>query len=207
MRHKKLLIQGSIALLTIWLIVFAVRSWAGSKKVTATTVEKAVNSANFDDWSNPEVMQSEAAAQQREEKIREVAALSNRLDFVEREKSRLNRSGEKFFHRLNSTERTLFIELTVAETMNQFMEALDQMPPAERKKFVEQGMREIEKGSTEEEMKRTQELGDDVMKKVTEEGMRAYFEKANAETKLDLAPLMESMNEVMQGLRGNRFGQ
>jgi hypothetical protein len=44
------------------------------------------------------------------------------------------------------------------------------------------------------------------MNKITEEGMRAYFEKANSETKLDLAPLMESMNEVMQGMRGNRFG-
>jgi hypothetical protein len=36
--------------------------------------------------------------------------------------------------------------------------------------------------------------------------MRAYFDKASADTKLDLAPLMEAMNEVMQGLRGNEFG-
>jgi len=31
-------------------------------------------------------------------------------------------------------------------------------------------------------------------------------DKASADTKLDLAPLMEAMNEVMQGLRGNEFG-
>ena len=36
--------------------------------------------------------------------------------------------------------------------------------------------------------------------------MQAYFEKSSADTKLDLAPLMEAMNETMQGLRGNEFG-
>jgi len=36
--------------------------------------------------------------------------------------------------------------------------------------------------------------------------MRAYFEKSNSDTKLDLAPLMDAMNETMQGLRGNEFG-
>ncbi len=128
------------------------------------------------------------------------------MDFQEREKNRENRSGEQFFKVLSPSERSLFIELTIAESMNKFMEALDQMPAKDRQKFVKQGLAEIEKGKTAEDMRRTQELGDDVMNKITEEGMRAYFEKANSETKLDLAPLMESMNEVMQGMRGNRFG-
>ena len=48
---------------------------------------------------------------------------------------------------------------------------------------------------------------EDLLTKISEEGMRAYFNKASADTKLDLAPLMEAMNEVMQGLRGNEFGQ
>jgi hypothetical protein len=100
----------------------------------------------------------------------------------------------------------LFIDLTVAESMNRFMQALDQMPAADRKRFVKQGLEEIAKGKTADDMERTRELGSDVMEKITQEGMRAYFEKSSAETKLDLAPLMESMNEVMQGLRGNRFG-
>ena len=90
--------------------------------------------------------------------------------------------------------------------MASFMEALDALPPAERKKFVEKGISEITSGKTEEEMARAEELGDDLLETIANEGMRAYFEKANADTKLDLAPLMESMNEVMQGLRGQQFG-
>ena len=49
-------------------------------------------------------------------------------------------------------------------------------------------------------------LDQNLLARITSEGMRAYYEKASADTKLDLAPLMEAMNEVMQGLRGNDFG-
>ena len=90
--------------------------------------------------------------------------------------------------------------------MGKFMEALDALPPEKRKEFVEQGLREIESGKTAEEMARARELGDDLLETIAGEGIRAYFDKASTDTKLDLAPLMESMNEVMQGLRGQEFG-
>ena len=57
------------------------------------------------------------------------------------------------------------------------------------------------------ELKKAKDLGDDLLSTASEQGMRAYFEKASADTKLDLAPLMEAMNETMQGLRGREFGQ
>jgi hypothetical protein len=205
MQQKRFLYQAIAALVVIWLIVFAVRSYAGSKKITAERIQKEIASAHFDDWSQGDPGNT-SLAKKREEKIREIADLTNRLDFQEREKNRDNRSGEQFFRLLSQKERSLFIDLTVAESMNRFMQALDQMPAADRKRFVKQGLEEIAKGKTAEDMERTRELGEDVMQKITEEGMRAYFEKASTETKLDLAPLMESMNEVMQGLRGNRFG-
>jgi hypothetical protein len=205
MQQRRFLIQAIAALVVIWLIVLCVRSWAGSKKITAERIQQEIAGAAFADWSQGDPGNG-SLAKKREEKIREIAELTNRLDFNEREKNRENRSGENFFRMLSPQERSLFIDLTVAESMNRFMQALDQMPPAERKRFVKQGLEEIAKGKTAEEMERTKDLGDDVLKKITEEGMRAYFEKASTETKLDLAPLMESMNEVMQGLRGNRFG-
>jgi hypothetical protein len=202
--QKRLVFQASIALLAIWLLVFAVRSWAGTRKVTAERLQEEIAEAQFADWSQGD--QGGSIAEKREEKIREIADLTNRLDFHEREKNRENRSGEAFFRILSPRERALFIDLTIAESMNRFMQALDQMPPADRQRFVKQGLEEIAKGRTAEDMQRGQEFGEEVIEKITQEGMRAYFEKSSAQTKLDLAPLMESMNEVMQGLRGNRFG-
>ena len=103
-------------------------------------------------------------------------------------------------------EKSLFIDLTIMESMGHFMEALDAMKPDERKKFVEQGLKEISEGRTQGELAQADELSPELLDKITQEGMKAYFEKSNADTKLDLAPLMEAMNEQMQGLRGNEFG-
>ena len=80
------------------------------------------------------------------------------------------------------------------------------MEPGQRRKFVEQGLKEIQDGRTADEMARAEELDDNLLETISQEGMRAYFEKSSADTKLDLAPLMEAMNETMQGLRGNEFG-
>jgi len=205
MQQRKIILQAVAAIALVWLTVFAIRSWAGSKKITAEKIDAVIDSAEFANWSSGDQFDTKTT-DKREKKIREIANLTNQLDFQEREKNRENRSGDKFFRLLNPSERNLFIDLTVAESMNKFMQALDQMPAAERKKFVAQGLAEIEKGTTAEEIERTKELGEDVLEKITQEGMRAYFEKASTDTKLDLAPLMESMNDVMQGMRGGRLG-
>jgi hypothetical protein len=159
----------------------------------------------FDDWSEDSGSSSEA--EERENEIRRIADMVNRLDFEERQKNRENQSAEDFFRKLDAREKNLFVDLTIVETMGRFMEALDQMPPEQRKEFVQKGLSEIQEGRTEADMARAQEMDEDLLTKISEEGMRAYFNEASADTKLDLAPLMEAMNEVMQGLRGNEFGQ
>lgn len=201
---QAVLLKGLAVLVLVWVVVFAVRSFATSKKITAESLNREVRELKFEDWSeNPG---AGAAAKEREKEVRRIADMVNRLDFAEREKNRKNRAGEDFFRKLSIREKNLFIDLTIVESMSKFMEALDQMPEEQRKSFVEKGLKEIQEGRTAEEMERAREMDESLLTKISEEGMRAYFDKASADTKLDLAPLMEAMNEVMQGLRGNEFG-
>lgn len=201
---QALILKAAAVLALVWTVVFTVRSFASSKRVTADKLEQTVTRVAFEDWSeNPG---SRANAEDREEEIRRVAGMVNQLDFKEREKNRERRTVEEFFRKLSGRERNLFIELTVVESMGRFMEALDQMPEAQRREFVEKGLQEIQEGRTELEMERAEALDQELLTKISQEGMRAFFNGASAETKLDIAPLMEAMNEVMQGLRGNEFG-
>ena len=206
MARKDVFIKAALVLLTVWGCVWGVRSYAGARKITAERVNREVQAANFADWSGDNPPTNAAESARRDKELRKIASLVNGLDFQEREKNRENRSGEKFFRNLASGEKTLFIQLTVVEAMSNFMKSLDAMKPAERRKFVEQGLKQIQEGRTADDMARAEELSPDVLDKISQEGMKAYFEKSNADTKLDLAPLMEAMNETMQGLRGNEFG-
>jgi hypothetical protein len=204
MGRRSVVLKAIIALALVWGVVWGVRSWAASRKITAERVEKEMKAAELEDWSVNKGRSEDPA--EREEEIRRVAEMINRLDFQEREKNRENRSGEEFYRKLSPEERELFVNLTVMESMNRFMEALDDLKPAQRRQFVKQALKEIEDGRTAEEMARAEALGDNLLDRISEEGMKAYFNKASADTKLDLAPLLEAMNEVMQGMRGNEFG-
>ena len=206
MARKEVFIKAALVLLLVWGCVWGIRTYAASRKITAERVNREAIAANLADWSKLESPPDPAEAKRREEKIRRVAGMVNQLDFQEREKNRGNRSGENFFRNMSPSEKSLFVNLTIAESMGRFMEALDAMPPAQRKKFVEDGLKDIKEGRTGDDMARAEALDPQLLDKISREGMRAYFEKSSADTKLDLAPLMEAMNESMQGLRGNEFG-
>ena len=206
MACKDVFIKAALVLLTVWGCVWAVRSYAGARKITAERVNREVQEAHFADWSGENPPTDPAEVARRDKELRKIAKLVNGLDFQQREKNRETRAGEKFFRNLARNEKALFIQLTVMESMSNFMKSLDAMKPTERRKFVEQGLKEIKEGRTADDMARADELSPEVLDKISQEGMKAYFEKSSADTKLDLAPLMEAMNESMQGLRGNEFG-
>lgn len=206
MRKKRLILQALVAVLVVWGLVAGIRGLAGQRRVTAEKLEAAIAATDFEDWSGRTGLPPGTTTERRDAQLREIADLVNRLDFAEREKTREQRTGEKFFERLADPEKERFIDLTIEESMSTFMQALDALPPGERRKFVEDGLREIEDGRTEEEMRRARQLSEDLLARISTEGMKAYFEDASAETKLDLAPLMEAMDEVMKGMRGREFG-
>lgn len=206
MARRDVFTKVAVVLVIVWACVWGLRSAAGSRKITAERIDREVAAANFADWSGESRPPAAAEAKRREQELRAIAGLVNRLDFQERQKNRETRAGEEFFRKLSPSEKALFIDLTIMESMGRFMVALDAMEPEQRKKFVEQGLKEVREGRTEAEMARADEMGANLLDKITQEGMRAYFEKSSADTKLDLAPLMEAMNETMQGLRGNEFG-
>jgi hypothetical protein len=206
MSRRDVFQKAAVILVIVWACVWGLRSAAGSRKITAERVNREIAAANFADWSQENPATNPTEASRREGELRKIAELVNRLDFQEREKNRHNRDAEVFFRKLSPGEKSLFIELTIMESMSRFMATLDAMKPEQRKKFVEKGLNDIREGRTEAEMARADELSTDLLDKISQEGMRAYFEKSTADTKLDLAPLMEAINETMQGLRGNEFG-
>ncbi len=51
-------------------------------------------------------------------------------------------------------------------------------------------------------MDRLQKEDEQVFHAVVEKGLGAYYQDANSDTKLDLAPLMEQMQQRMRGFPG-----
>ena len=74
------------------------------------------------------------------------------------------------------------------------------MDREERKRVVAQAQRDMQRNTVDDQnMRRLEEEDEKVFENVVEKGLGAYYEDASAETKIDLAPLMEQMQQRMRG--------
>lgn len=189
-------------LLALWLIVFGVKALLAPHQATPERINELVAEAALEDFSKFGDLPNDETTQQRYQAMEQVASVVNRLDLSGQEAARGTLEG--FFDKLAASERRQFVELT-AESFNRFFEALDALTPEARRNFIERGLRELEDGTTEGRMKMVMEKDPEIMERIAQNGMQAYFDNASAETKMELAPFLKATNEVMQGIRGQPF--
>lgn len=135
----------------------------------------------------------------------EVIAHVNRLDFDQRRQTRDGDRtiGQRFMDSLTKEERLRFIQETVEQHFRSVMKAFNQMDREERKRVVAQAQRDMQRNTVDDQnMRRLEEEDEKVFENVVEKGLGAYYEDASAETKIDLAPLMEQMQQRMRGFGG-----
>lgn len=192
-----------IALLAIAAIWGAVAAVMGLTEKHTSSPEKVQELMASAPWLEDENLDHEA----RRKYLDEVIAHVNRLDFEQRRQSREdNREvGQRFMDSLDMEERHRFIEQTVENHFKNVMKAFNQMTQEERQRIVAQARRDMERENPENQnMRRLQREDEKVYEKVVEKGLGAYYEEASAETKMDLAPLMEEMQQRMRGFGPRR---
>lgn len=181
-----LLLRAAAALIAIWAIA-ASGIWLLKKSTpTAESVAAQMESAGLSGQSSAE----------RSVTIGKVAERLNRLDFEERQKLRRQKTPQTFFTSLTEAERLDFLDRTLPAGFQQMMEAFNRMEPAKRRKMVERALAGMER-----EDRPPPDLDDQMTQKMVDQGLRSFYNDASAETKLDLAPLIEQMQVRMQHLQ------
>lgn len=194
--NKKPLLIGVLVIASLWLAVWGVTEWTANRKATAVRVAEMIEEASFDDWS--EQLDGGAEDRTRRERLQDIATVFNRLDLRERERLQDSRAGLNLFKRLNPSERIYFLELTLTQSMQRMMEAFDKMDPKERQRLVEKSLRDME-GQGGEDLNRLKEDDPEIIDSIVKEGLASYYQNASAETKMDLAPLMDAFGEMLNG--------
>lgn len=205
MSRSAIIVRTLLILTLVWSGVWGVRSITGALKITAERISREVAKADFADWSalptpDPTV------ARQREGQLREIAAMFNRLDFQERANHRRNRTDDSLFRKLSPPEQELFVDLTVMKSIDSFLDSLAALSAKQRKRFIEQGFKAIADDSAGKPGSGVNPLVGPMLEKLDVKDIRAFIHSADAATKFSLAPLVEAINESIQGLRGNEFG-
>jgi hypothetical protein len=191
--RNRLLLKGIAALLLLWGIAYGVVRWAGSVRASPEKVAAFVDENPLEEVEDPG---------ERKRIIGTLATMLNELEASEvrvLEESAESDPRRDFFTQLSPDEQFYFLEKRVGRAFQQMMQSFNEMDREERKKIVERSLKrmEEERGGP----GRLEEADPAVAEKITEAGLKAYYEDASAETKIDLAPLLEEMQRSMAGMR------
>lgn len=137
------------------------------------------------------------AGAQRAEILERTAAQLNSLTFEQRRELRESGAVRGYFQSLTSAERARFLDLTLPEGFRQMMSALNKMNPEKRQKLVQRALDDIRKNAPQS----AERVNEDDVKKIVAQGVSSFYEEANADVKLDFAPVLEELQKNLQSPR------
>ncbi len=197
--RNRLLLRGLVFLVALWVVVFTVIRVAGSMKPSAEKVDRY-----FDDFSLAGI----ANPDERLQKIGEAAELLNQLEASELTKLTEDMEQDprrKLFEELTPEEQLYFFQKRVGRAFEQMMQSFNEMEREDRQRIVERTLSRMQSDEGRRPRgQRLEEQDPELAEKMAEAGFKAYYSEASAETKIDLAPLMEEMQRTMSRMGGRR---
>ena len=125
-----------------------------------------------------------------------LAGQVNRLRGSERMNAPLELGLRAVFAQLADAEQQAYLDATLPRGFDELMLALNAMDPDERRRMVDEASRRID-----DQGGPPPELSDAQVQQIVDQGMKSYLSSANAQTKLDLQPLVEQMQANLQRRR------
>jgi hypothetical protein len=196
-QRQRPIFLAMIALVLIWAVAIAGYEIARHAKVTPEKVRAYIESTDF----------SHLSAAEREAAIRKLAAMLNALSLEERRSLRLERTA--WFNAMTEAEKSEFLEATLPTGFKQMLIAFEDMPPDKRKHVVDQAVKQM-KDANENMAANGQSppaggngpmLSPELQEKVTKIGLQSFYSQSSAQTKAELAPLLEEMQHTMESGR------
>ena len=184
-------------LLAVWLLATALWLLADRSKVTADKVAAYLRGTDV----------AQLSAEARARALRELAAKMNALPAEERRKARLQGEWNRWFQEMTEEEKGAFIEATMPSGFRQMLAAFEQLPESQRQRVIGdaiKGMKaahdsmEPTEGGAFMGTNRPPELSQELQQKVITIGLKSFYSQSSAQTKAELAPLLEEMQRAME---------
>jgi len=205
-RQRPIFIAVAV-ILVAWMVAIAGYTMAKNSKMTADKVRAYAELVDL----------SKLSAAARAKAIHELAGRMNRLSPEERRKARFEHAAERWFEQMTEDEKGTFIELTMPTGFKQMLSSFEELPEDRRRRAISDALRRLK-----EEQEKTREaegapgevttnappvLSKDLQEKITKIGLKTYYSESSAQTKAEMAPLLEELQRMMESGRMFRGGR
>lgn len=202
-QRQRAILYAAVAVVLVWVIALVGFAIAKNSRMTAEKIRVYVESVDL----------SKLSAAERAKAIQRLADKLNRLSVEERRKAQIGRAAERWFEQMTEEEKGQFIDATMPTGFKQMITAFEQMPEDRRRRAVEESLkrlREVRSQMSADELpknggtNREPELSPELQAKVRTIGLKSFYSQSSAQTKAELAPLLEELQRVMESGRLGR---
>jgi hypothetical protein len=199
-RYRPVIIS-LVALVAVWLCAWGGYAISKNSRMTADKIRAFVEQIDF----------SKLSGDARAKAIRDLADKINRLSPDERRNARLEGIWSKWFAAMTEEEKAMFLEMTMPSGFKQMLASFEQQPADRRHRAVTNAMEHLKEAremSQTDYDKKTKPRGtnqpvisEDLQKKIAVIGLKTVYSDSSAQTKAELAPLLEEIQKNMEAGR------
>lgn len=192
---------SGLVILGLWITALTGYSIAKNRQVTVERVRAYVESVNL----------ASLSGSQRAAAIKRLEDMLNALSPEERQKARLERLSMAWLKLMTEEEKTQFIEATMPTGFKQMLTAFEQLPEEKRRKTIDDSLkrlrdeeRRMRAASSEDGPADTNGppvISDDLQAKIRTIGLKTFYSESSAQTKAELAPVLEELQRSMESGR------
>lgn len=190
-----------LALLAIWLVALAGYRIAKSTKMTAEKVKTYAASVDL----------SKLRGDARARAIQDLADKLNALSLEERRKARMERLSWSWINAMTEDEKAQFIEATMPTGFKQMLAAFEQMPEEKRRRSIDDALRRLReardqsagapRGGNRAGTNGPPVMSDELQAKIRTIGLKTFYSQSSAQTRAEMAPVLEELQRVMESGR------
>ena len=186
---------AAIVLIAAWALAFAGTRIAAHLKITEEKVLASLRETHLD----------KLGADDRAKRLRELADKLNALAGDERRRARMDREWDRLWLEMAESEKEEFIERTMPTGVKQMLTAFEKLPEDKRRFAVTNAiarMRSEEAGGGPFDGRPEREqLSEELQQKMITTGLKTFYAESSAQTKAEVAPLLEEMQRMMESGR------
>lgn len=200
-QRQKAVVWAAAVLVGIWALAAAGFVMARNAKMTAEKVRAYVESVDL----------AKMSAAERAKALQELADKLNHLSREERQRLRVDRAAFRWFEQMTEDEKGQFIEATMPTGFKQMITAFEELPEERRRRAVDDALRRLREANNRMQggaaiMGATNQppISEELEAKMRTIGLKTFYSQSSAQTKAELAPVLEELQRVME-MGGGRY--
>ena len=197
-RRYRFVVWAAACAAGIWLVASAAHWILENRRMTAAKVRVYSDTLDF----------SKLTGDARARALKDLEDMLNALSYAERQKLRGEKLMKDWFAQMTDDEKAQFIEATMPTGFKQMIGAFEQLPEDKRHRVIEDAMRNLREanGGGRRGGTNAPPISPELEAKIRTIGLNSFYSQSSAQTKAELAPLLEEMQRNMESGRMLRGG-